>query len=484
MDECWEMVNASEATQRHCIQLENCCYGYNEMMVLNMVRAGLFGELTHVSFPRGYRARSRNRACWRRFPGGAVCAGQSGSAPLGFSKHQAHNRIMAKLKPRMPSNCSEVMTSARFAAIAVVSLMIGGLVTACARRPANSGGRDADLRRTTRSDDIRIAAALHKWEANVRARDKDGSIAPSSAKAIAGPRDDGRGSAAGSTNAAQALMEAAQSGDAKLVESLLARGADRRILNQALFVAARSEPLGIGLDGKEAKGTDLPYTAVARLLLRKGANIEARDEDGKTPLILAGGHGETAVVKLLLEKGAQIEAADNSGETALIWAACNCPIIDMPDTADSVRLLLESGANVEARDKRGTTPLMLASAWGRTWIVKILLDSGAQMEARDNRGNTALLHAAMGGGYYSTADAGKRLLARGADIDASSNNGATALMLVIGRDEEVEEVQMLLKRGTDVQAKDKKGRTALNLAVGKGRTKIVSLLRAAILKSR
>src|ERR1039457_5225900 len=47
MEECWEMVNTSEATQRHCIQLENCCYGYNEMMVLNMVRAGLFGELTH-----------------------------------------------------------------------------------------------------------------------------------------------------------------------------------------------------------------------------------------------------------------------------------------------------------------------------------------------------------------------------------------------------------------------------------------------------
>lgn len=47
LDECWELVNISEQTRRHCVMLENCCYGYNELMVLNMVRAGLFGELTH-----------------------------------------------------------------------------------------------------------------------------------------------------------------------------------------------------------------------------------------------------------------------------------------------------------------------------------------------------------------------------------------------------------------------------------------------------
>ena len=47
LDECWDLVNTSEPTRRHCIQLENCCYGYNEMLVLNMVRAGVFGELTH-----------------------------------------------------------------------------------------------------------------------------------------------------------------------------------------------------------------------------------------------------------------------------------------------------------------------------------------------------------------------------------------------------------------------------------------------------
>jgi hypothetical protein len=38
--DCWALVNTSEGARRHCIQLENCCYGYNEMLVLNMVKAG------------------------------------------------------------------------------------------------------------------------------------------------------------------------------------------------------------------------------------------------------------------------------------------------------------------------------------------------------------------------------------------------------------------------------------------------------------
>ncbi len=49
LDECWALVNTSEKFRRHCIQLENCCYGQNELMVLNMVRQGLFGELTHAT---------------------------------------------------------------------------------------------------------------------------------------------------------------------------------------------------------------------------------------------------------------------------------------------------------------------------------------------------------------------------------------------------------------------------------------------------
>jgi ankyrin repeat protein len=364
-----------------------------------------------------------------------------------------------------------IAATARFIAIVLVSLMLSGAVSSCSRQPDNSAGRDSDPHEVAHSDDILLATALLKWKAKIEAKQKDASSAP-----VPTPN-----SGRARPNASEALLEAAQLGDAKLVESLLARGVDRKTLNQALLVAARSEPLVLGPND----AIDLHYAAIARLLLKKGAMLEARDVDGSTPLIWAASRGETAVVKLLVEKGAQIEATSNTGGTALIAAACNCPIVDMPDTDNSVRLLLEHGANIEARDKQGGTALIHAASWGRTSILQILLDQGAMIDARDNRGKTALLSASSGSGY-PTAEAVQLLLVRGADIEARNNDGVTALMLAAtnGGFEDVKIVKMLLNRGADVRTQDKNGRTSLDLAIGKGRTRIVPLLRAATTRSR
>ncbi|HWA26534.1 MAG TPA: Gfo/Idh/MocA family oxidoreductase [Lacunisphaera sp.] len=48
VNDCWQLVDASERTQRHCVMLENCCYGENELFVLNLVRQGVFGTLKHA----------------------------------------------------------------------------------------------------------------------------------------------------------------------------------------------------------------------------------------------------------------------------------------------------------------------------------------------------------------------------------------------------------------------------------------------------
>ncbi|MFH2052824.1 MAG: Gfo/Idh/MocA family oxidoreductase [bacterium] len=48
LDGCWELVETSESTGKHCMMLENCCYDFFELMTLNMVRQGVFGELTHA----------------------------------------------------------------------------------------------------------------------------------------------------------------------------------------------------------------------------------------------------------------------------------------------------------------------------------------------------------------------------------------------------------------------------------------------------
>ena len=47
VDECWDIVDASEKHQRHCPILENCCYGEEELFVLNLQRQGFFGDLKH-----------------------------------------------------------------------------------------------------------------------------------------------------------------------------------------------------------------------------------------------------------------------------------------------------------------------------------------------------------------------------------------------------------------------------------------------------
>lgn len=71
LDECWELVNTSEATRRHCVILENCCYGYNEMLVLNMARAGLLGDLTRGACAYNHDLRevlfsNEGEGLWRR----------------------------------------------------------------------------------------------------------------------------------------------------------------------------------------------------------------------------------------------------------------------------------------------------------------------------------------------------------------------------------------------------------------------------------
>ncbi len=72
LEECWQIVNASEKSGKHCMIFENCCYGETELMVLRMVKAGLLGELTHGSGAYNHDLREllfedAGEGLWRRF---------------------------------------------------------------------------------------------------------------------------------------------------------------------------------------------------------------------------------------------------------------------------------------------------------------------------------------------------------------------------------------------------------------------------------
>jgi Oxidoreductase family, NAD-binding Rossmann fold/TAT (twin-arginine translocation) pathway signal sequence len=71
VDDCWKLVDTSERTRKHCIIMENCSYGYNELLVLNMVKAGMFGDIKHAGAAYNHDLRSilfenRDEGLWRR----------------------------------------------------------------------------------------------------------------------------------------------------------------------------------------------------------------------------------------------------------------------------------------------------------------------------------------------------------------------------------------------------------------------------------
>src|SRR4030065_437471 len=47
IDEAWQLVETSERTKKHCMMLENCCYDFFELLILNIARNGMFGDIVH-----------------------------------------------------------------------------------------------------------------------------------------------------------------------------------------------------------------------------------------------------------------------------------------------------------------------------------------------------------------------------------------------------------------------------------------------------
>lgn len=107
---------------------------------------------------------------------------------------------------------------------------------------------------------------------------------------------------------------------------------------------------------------------VVKFLLARGANIDANDELGETPLYCAAYGGELEVAKLLLTGGAAVNAKTKDGWTALCVAAKR-------GHADVVKLLLRSGADAAIKVKDMYTPLNYAVLNGHKEITELLLST-------------------------------------------------------------------------------------------------------------
>ncbi len=184
-----------------------------------------------------------------------------------------------------------------------------------------------------------------------------------------------------------------------------------------------------------------------RELIEDGADVDARDAEGNTPLILASFHASPKCVATLLEKGADANAANKVGVTALIRAAANF---------EKTLLLVNAGASVQVRSADlGNTPLILAARRaGNSRAVKLLIERGAEATERDDAGVSPIMSGAASGDLETVRfllDAGAKAddfpRSNGPRADAAAGF-RTPLMWAAYRND-VRMVRLLLERGAD-----------------------------------
>lgn len=164
----------------------------------------------------------------------------------------------------------------------------------------------------------------------------------------------------------------------------------------------------------------------ASRFIADGANINAKDSDGNTPLHIAASKGSLDIVRLLVDSGAIIGDLNNRQATPLHLAAS-------ADSVEVISFLLGKGADIEAVDSSVMTPLNEAAKQGKEKSVNILTQSGANINTSDSRLNTPL-HWAANYGYNAIINT---LVSAGAFINPVNRDDETPLdrAMAQGRDE-------------------------------------------------
>jgi len=247
-----------------------------------------------------------------------------------------------------------------------------------------------------------------------------------------------------------ALFQAVQQSSVADVKRLLDLGANVNAVNDA---------------GATPLMWAIPDLAKVRLLIEQGANVNAVSKNlGRTPLLIAAGYPDTVpVVKLLLEKGADLNARDRSGENALRKAARFGDVT-------VVRFLHEQG--LPLNEPSGGSPALTAatSVQGRNYrpTIEYLLEHGATFEAQ-----TSIAPVRFEAKFI------ERWIEAGAGVNTIGGRfDRTPLIAAASSDEAgVDVLRLLLDKGADPLARDKDGESALDWAMHRQDAAKIALLR-------
>lgn len=221
------------------------------------------------------------------------------------------------------------------------------------------------------------------------------------------------------------------------------------------------------MKGVLKKSTIIAAVCLAVLCLPSYSEPTPEQVKERTKLLFAAvKNDEVERAKLCIKLGADVNAKDDTGLTVLMDAA-------IAGHTDIAELLIKAGADVNAKDDTGLTALMYAVSAEQKDTAELLIKLGANPNATDKRNWPVLSYAMLTFRFTYNRAIAEQLIKAGADINA------TLIWAVNTHPNPSDVVKLLIELGADVNAKDSEGLTALTCAILYGQNEVADLLRAA-----
>lgn len=224
--------------------------------------------------------------------------------------------------------------------------------------------------------------------------------------------------------------------------------------------------------------SDANMTRAVQYLLKRGANVNAKNTSHVTAPLVASRLRHADNVRPLCERGADVERATSMGNSALYAAACEGRL-------QIVKLLCEHGAEINAKGQPNSDPDSgKTSMVGLRGFLKLLHIDTRSPSSRFGRANTGLAHlgagstAIVGAAYGGHTSVVEYLLSRGANMEQSDNSHRHTVLLAAASQGHESTVRVVLNAGASVDASDKDDMTALHVVVQKGWHSLTELLLA------